>query len=145
MARSIDEARAAIRDLLARSGLSMRALSGAMGRDADYIAAFLDPSRRNRARPTPEDLVAASDATGISLVELLDGVWGIPPDRLADELGVSGGGALTETLAHLSPAQRREGVDFVRFLAARDDTPSPAPGQRTGRRGRTDGAAPERS
>ena len=86
MARSVDEARAAIRDILGRSGLSMRALSAAMGRDADYIAAFLDPSRRNRARPTPDDLVAASDATGIAVVELLDAVWGIPPDRLADEL-----------------------------------------------------------
>jgi hypothetical protein len=143
MARSVDEARAAIRDILGRSGLSMRALSAAMGRDADYIAAFLDPRRPNRARPTPDDLVAASDATGIALVELLDAVWGIPPDRLADELGAPGGGALADTLASLSAAQRREVIDFARFLAARDD--SPAPARRSGRRGRADGVAPERS
>ena len=136
MARSVDEARAAIRDVLGRSGLSMRALSAAMGRDADYIAAFLDPSRRNRARPTPDDLVAASDATGIALVELLDAVWGIPPDRLAEELGGSGGGALADTLASLGAAQRREVIDFARFLTSRDDTTSLASQRRTGRRGR---------
>ena len=62
-----------------------------MGRDADYVAAFLDPRRPTRARPTPDDLVAASDATGIPLVELLDAVWGIPPDQLADQLGLPGG------------------------------------------------------
>jgi hypothetical protein len=145
MARSVDEARAAIRDILGRSGLSMRALSATMGRDADYIAAFLDPRRPNRARPTPDDLVAASDATGIALVELLDAVWGIPPDRLADELGASGGGALADTLGHLSAAQRREVIDFARFLAARDGLPPSAPQRHTGRRGRADGAVPERS
>jgi hypothetical protein len=138
MARSIDEARAAIRDIIGRSGLSMRGLSGAMGRDADYVAAFLDPRRPARARPTPEDLVAASDATGISLVELLDAVWGIPPGRLADELGASGGGSLAETLARLSPTQRREVIDFARFLATRHDAPTPPPGRRTGRRQRSD-------
>jgi hypothetical protein len=134
MARSVGEARAAIRNVLGRSGLSMRALSGAMGRDADYIAAFLDPRRPNRARPTPDDLVAASDATGIALVELLDAVWGIPPDRLADELGASGGGRLAETLARLSTAERREVIDFAKFLAARHDTPAPMSHRRSGRR-----------
>jgi hypothetical protein len=138
MARSIDEARAAIRGVLARSGYSMRSLSAAMGRDPDFIAAFLDPRRPARARPTPVDLMAAADATGISLVELLDGVWGIPPARLADELGASGGGSLAETLAHLSPAQRREVIDFARFLAARHDAPVPALKRRTGRRQRPD-------
>ena len=66
-----EQFRAAMRDVLARSGLSMRALSAAMGRDPGYIAALLDPSRPSRARPTPADLVAASDATGIAFVELL--------------------------------------------------------------------------
>jgi lambda repressor-like predicted transcriptional regulator len=64
-----DEFRAAIRELLARSGLSMRALSAAMGRDTGYIAALLDPSRPSRARLTPADLLAASDATGVTFVE----------------------------------------------------------------------------
>ncbi|HEY8870648.1 MAG TPA: helix-turn-helix transcriptional regulator, partial [Candidatus Limnocylindrales bacterium] len=77
MSRSTEEAREAIRAVLQRTGLSMRALSAAMGRDPGYIAAYLDPTRPSRTRPTPDDLVAASDATGISLVELLEGVWGI--------------------------------------------------------------------
>ena len=145
MARSVDEAREAIREVLGRSGLSMRALSAAMGRDADYIAAFLDPRRPNRARPTPDDLVAASDATGIPLVELLDEVWGIAPDRLSDELGGSGGGSLSETLAHLSTAQRREVIDFALFLASRHDAPAPALHRRTGRRQPPDAATQDGS
>ena len=136
MARSIDEARAAIRDVLARSELSMRALSAAMGRDADYVAAFLDPRRATRARPTPEDLLAASDATGIPIVELLDAVWGIPPARLADELGTSDRGPLAEALAGLTPAERGEVVDFARFLAVRHGAPTAAAHPRTGRRRR---------
>ena len=141
MARSIDEARAAIRDVLERSGLSMRALSAAMGRDADFVAAFLDPRRATRARPTPEDLLAASDATGIPIVELLDAVWGIPPGRLADELGTSEGGSLAEALARLTVAERGEVTDFARFLAGRDRAPASAARHRTGPRPRREAAA----
>src|SRR5450755_886484 len=81
-----DDFRVAMREVVARSGRSMRALSAEMGRDPGYIAALLDPSRPSRARPTPADLVAASDATGISFVELLEKLWGIEPARLAREL-----------------------------------------------------------
>ena len=52
-----EEFRAALRDVLVRSGLSMRALSAALGRDPGYVAALLDPSRPSRARPTPVDLL----------------------------------------------------------------------------------------
>ena len=98
-----DEFRGAIRDLIERSGLSMRALSAAMGRDPGYIAALLDPSRPSRARPTPADLLRASDATGIAFVELLEHLWGIDRERLAD----------------LSDAERANVADYVAFLAAR--------------------------
>jgi hypothetical protein len=141
MARSIDEARAAIRDVLARSGLSMRALSAAMGRDADFVAAFLDPRRATRARPTPEDLLAASDATGIPLVDLLDAVWGIPPGRLAEELGAWGRGPLAEALARLAPAERGEVADFAAFLAGRQGAPTAAQGPRAALRRRRGAAA----
>ena len=62
---------ARLRGLVDRSGLSMRRLSAAMGRDPGYVAALLDPARPSRARPTPADLVAAAGATGIPLVEWL--------------------------------------------------------------------------
>jgi transcriptional regulator with XRE-family HTH domain len=115
-----DEFRAKLRDVLARSGLSMRALSAALGRDPGYIAALLDPSRPSRARPTPADLLRASDATGIPFVELLDGLWGIEPSRLADELAALGLAASTDSrLAALSDIERAEVSDFVDFLAAR--------------------------
>ncbi len=77
-----------VRALLERTGLSMRGLSRALGRDPGYIAAVLDPAHRpSRARPTPHDLVRLSDASGIPLVELLERIWGIEPARLARELG----------------------------------------------------------
>jgi transcriptional regulator with XRE-family HTH domain len=119
-----DEFRAKLRDVLARSGLSMRALSAVLGRDPGYVAALLDPSRPSRARPTPADLLRASDATGIGFVELLEALWGIEPLRLADELGRLGLGGSGDThLAGLSDAERAEVSDFVAFLAARHRRP----------------------
>jgi transcriptional regulator with XRE-family HTH domain len=115
-----DEFRAAIRDVLERSGLSMRALSAAMGRDPGYIAALLDPTRPSRARPTPADLLAASDATGIALVELLESLWGIERDRLTGELrrlGLVGG--VDEPMRRLTRDERALVADFVDLLVAR--------------------------
>ena len=120
MTPSTTEVREAIRAILARSGLSMAALSAAMGRDRGYIAAYLDPTRPSRARPTPDDLVAASDATGISLVDLLEAIWGIDRGRLADELAVLGvGSELGAGYEALSDAERAEVADYVEFLATR--------------------------
>jgi transcriptional regulator with XRE-family HTH domain len=119
-----DEFRVRLRDVLVRSRLSMRALSAALGRDPGYVAALLDPSRPSRARPTPADLLRASDATGIPLVELLEALWGIEQTRLADELGRLGlGGSADTRLARLSEAERAEVSDFVAFLVARHRRP----------------------
>jgi len=115
-----DEFRTALRDVLERSGLSMRALSAAMGRDPGYIAALLDPSRPSRARPTPADLIRASDATGIAFVELLESLWGIERSRLADELGHLGlGGSGEGAFDRLSESERASVADFIAFLVAR--------------------------
>ena len=119
-----DEFRAAIRDVLERSGLSMRALSAAMGRDPGYIAALLDPTRPSRARPTPADLLAASDATGIAFVGLLESLWGIPSSRLAEELvGLGVGGSGQGSLDRLTDAERTSVADYVAFLSARHTGP----------------------
>ena len=115
-----DEFRAAIRDTLARSGLSMRALSAAMGRDTGYVAALLDPTRPSRARPTPADLLRTSDATGIAFVELLESLWGIPYTRLAGELaGLGVGRSLDSRLGVLSDTERASVADYIGFLTAR--------------------------
>ena len=101
--------RSRLRDVLARSGRSMRALSAALGRDPGYVAALLDPDRPSRARPTPADLVRASDATGIPFVELLERLWAIPAARLADELGRLGvGGPLGRSACLPDPGRTAE-------------------------------------
>lgn len=106
--------------MLARSGRSMRALSAAFGRDPGYVAALLDPTRRPRARPTPADLVAASDATGIALVEWLSELWAIDPARLADELTSLGiTGAPDHRLDGLPPSERALVIELIDTLAAR--------------------------
>jgi len=119
---SDDEFRTRLRAMLGRSGRSMRGLSAAFGRDPGYVAALLDPTRLPRARPTPADLVAASEATGIPLVEWLDELWAIEPARLAEDLaalGVAGSG--DQRLARLSPAQRRLVSQLIDALAASAD------------------------
>ncbi len=117
---SDDAFRQALRDVLARSGRSMRSLSLAMGRDPGYVAALLDPTRPSRARPTPDDLIALSDATGLPLVELLETLWAVPIERLRSELGELGPGALPGFAADaLTPADRRTVADLAAFLAAR--------------------------
>jgi hypothetical protein len=110
--------RDAFREIAARSGRSLRGLSVAMGRDAGYVAALLDPTRPSRARPTPQDLLSLSEATGIPFVELLERLWGIPMSRLADELAASGGarpGAANE----LSRTDQELLAEFGEFLASR--------------------------
>jgi hypothetical protein len=120
-----DEAfRERLRAVLARSGRSMRGLSGAMGRDPGYVAALLDPSRPSRARPTPADLLAASDATGLPFVELLAALWDIDPARLAGELdGLGLAGPAGRTASALSPADQRTVAAFAAFLVARRERP----------------------
>ena len=115
-----EEFRDALRDMLARSGLSMRALSAAMGRDPGYIAALLDPSRPSRSRPTPADLIAASDATGIAFVEFLESLWGIDSGRLALELrGLPDVGGLDAPMRRLTRGERTLVADFAELLLSR--------------------------
>jgi hypothetical protein len=122
--------RAHLAVLLARTGLSQRGLSTAFGRDPGYVQALLDPTRPSRARPTPDDLVRAADATGSTLVELLEQLWGIEPGRLAGEVARLGvGSSFGPPLDALSVAQRREVSDFVEFLARR----RPSQVRKTGR------------
>lgn len=124
---SDDEFQTRFRAILARSGYSMRGLSAALGRDPGYVAALLDPSRPPRARPTPADLVAASEATGIPLVTWLAELWAIDPARLADELARLGvTGSVDQRLLGLAPADRTLVLNLIDALA----------GKRIGRRGR---------
>jgi len=112
--------REALGAVVKRSRRSMRSLSIAMGRDPGYLAALLDPDGRPRARPTPLDLLAVSDITGIPFVELLEQLWLVPRDRLAGELGLRGAEpSLGALLKALSPDERETVADFAAFRAAR--------------------------
>lgn len=115
---SDDEFRIQLRRMLEQSGLSMRGLSAAFGRDPGYVAALLDPSRPPRARPTPAQLVAASNATGIPLVGWLKDLWAIDPARLADELGRLGLiGSTDQRLERLGPTDRTLVLNLIDALA----------------------------
>ena len=115
------EFRVRLRGMLDRSGQSMRGLSSAMGRDPGYVAALLDPDRPSRARPTPSDLVAASDATGIPLVEWLRELWNVDPARVAREIREMGvGSSRDERLDGLSIADLQLVLALVASLRARD-------------------------
>jgi len=123
-----------LRALVDRSGLSLRQASLALGRDVGYVQSLLDPSRPSRARPTPADLLAFSDATGIPFVQLLAELWEIPGDRLARECGALGlAGTSDPGLADLSEAERREVADFVAFLRSRHAPRRPTRRPRSGR------------
>ena len=112
--------RAALQGVVTRSGRSMRSVSLAMGRDPGYVAALLDPSRPSRARPTPDDLLALSDATGIPLVALLETLWAIPMDRLADEFAHGDrAGAGWPLAADLTSEDRETVAALARFLGER--------------------------
>jgi hypothetical protein len=91
-----------------------------MGRDPGYIAVLVDPTRPSRARPTPADLLAASDATGIAFVELLESLWGIERDRLTGELrGLGQIGGPDEPMRRLTREERALVADFVELLVVR--------------------------
>ena len=108
-----EEFRARLFAVLERSGLSRRGLSSAMGRDPGYVAALLDPTRPSRARPTPDDLVRASDALRIPLVDLLEALWDIDRARLAAELRdlsvADPRGGADRTGGYAKPRERRRG------------------------------------
>ena len=120
MQPTIEQVRAEMREILDRTGLSMRQLSLAMGRDAGYVAAFLDESRPSRAAPTPEDLRRLSDQTDIPLVHLLERFWGIPPERLAQDLAqLSVRFSEDDRLSQLTDAELKEVLDFAGYLIER--------------------------
>jgi transcriptional regulator with XRE-family HTH domain len=116
-----DAFRANLRALVARSGLSMRAFSAALGRDAGYVGSLLDPERPARARPTPTDLLRASDALGIPFTELLELLWDVPRARISAELARDGIGVLPELGFGLSDADRASLADYAAYLGARTD------------------------
>ena len=117
--------RTRLQALLRQTGRSQRALSAAFGRDPTYVQALLDPTRPGRARPTPADLLRCADATGIPLVDLLERLWGIPPERLAQECAKRGLGAIPEARrGGLSDEERRSVADFVAYLRARHAPPA---------------------
>ena len=122
MEPTIDQVRRELRNILETTGMSNRQLSLAMGRDAGYVSALLDPSRPSRARPTPTDLEQLSDATGIPLVQLLERIWGIASSRLAEE--VSQGeisGALRDRIPDLTDEEMRDVVGYVDYVIRRRD------------------------
>ena len=117
-----DAFRANLRQLLARSGGSMRGLSAAFGRDPGYVASLLDPGRPARALPTPADLLRASDALGVPFVDLLEALWEIPVERIVAEVAEREPAGIRSTLGtRLSDPDRASLADYAAYLEARAD------------------------
>ncbi|MCH8893901.1 MAG: hypothetical protein IIB32_10405 [Chloroflexi bacterium] len=117
MQPSIDQVRGELERILETTGMSNRQLILALRRSAGYVSALLDPSRPSRARPSPTDLERLSDATGISLVSLLERIWGISTSRLVEE--VSRGElseSLRERIPDLSDDEMRDVVGYVDYV-----------------------------
>ena len=103
--------------------MSQRQLSLSLGRDPGYVSALLDAKRHPRAVPTPADLQRLSDETGIALVELLEGFWGVEPHRLADDLGqLSVRFSEDDRLSRLTGDELSEVLDFAGYLISRRRT-----------------------
>lgn len=117
MQPTLEQVRAEMREILARTGLSMRQLSLTMGRDAGYVAALVDESRPSRAVPTPADLQRLSDHTGIALVHLLERFWGVSPRRLADDLTRLSIRFIEDNrLSQLTDAELNQVLEFAGYL-----------------------------
>ena len=117
MEPTIDQVRRELRNILETTGMSNRQLSLAMGRDAGYVSALLDPSRPSRARPTPTDLERLSDATGMPLTDLLERIWGIRSARLVEEIGRGEhAGSVRARIPDLTDDEMRDVVGYVEYV-----------------------------
>ena len=117
MEPTIDQVRDELRGMLETAGMSNRQLSLAMGRDAGYVSALLDPSRPSRARPTPADLERLSDASGIPLTRLLERIWGIASSRLAEEMSRGElAGSIGEHMPELTDDEMRDVVSYADYV-----------------------------
>jgi hypothetical protein len=114
---SLEQVRDEFRNILETTGMSNRQLSLAMGRDAGYVSALLDPSRPSRATPTPADLERLSDATDIPLVNLLEQFWGISSTRLAEDLShLELSLSAKERVPELTDDEMREVIGYADYL-----------------------------
>jgi len=113
--------RAYLAEAARRSGVPLRRLSEAMGRDPGYLAQFLgaEPGK-TRGMPTPEELKAAAPLLGVPLLELLERGYGIRREDLAPELETVAGhrAAWADQLEALGPEERRTVLAFLAFVAA---------------------------
>jgi len=124
-----------LRERLSETGVSMRGLSLAMGRDPAYVAQLLDQRpRRLRALPTPDELRRAAPLLRVSLVDLLDAAYGITRAELEKELGTMAAhtGACAGELAGLTPRQMEEVMSFIAYVRAKSAPTTPDRGGEAG-------------
>lgn len=110
-----------LRRRLQETGVSMRSLSLAMGRDPAYVAQLLDPPHgRPRALPPPDELKLAAPLLGVPLLELLDVAYGITRADLEDELVTMARhqNAWIDAMEGLTVAQREQVLTFAAFVKA---------------------------
>lgn len=111
-----------LRKWVEASGVSMRSLSRALGKDEKYVAELLNGERRSL--PTPEELRSAlpllrpkGKETGPTLVEAMEAAYGVSRLELQAELETLA--ARTESDAPLTEKDYEAIRDFVAFTVAR--------------------------
>lgn len=108
-----------LRQRLAETGVPMRRLARAMGRDPAYIAQLLDPPPgRRRALPAPDELRRAAPVLGVPLLELLEVAYGITRADLDLDDGAAEGDEWAAALEGLTSGQREQVRAFAAFLKA---------------------------
>jgi hypothetical protein len=122
MAGHSDQFRTFLRARLQETGIPMRQLSRAMGRDDSYVAQLLDPPPgRARPLPTPAELRHAAALLGVSYMQLVALAWDISGDDIeryyrdiATQVANAG-----FRWTDFTPAERDELLDYASYLLVR--------------------------
>jgi hypothetical protein len=117
-----DQFRAFARQRLAETGVSMRKLSRAMGRDDAYVSQLLDPPPgRSRPMPTPVELRAAAVLLDVPYMQLLMVVWGVTEDDIASyykDIGIRLAG-VSIRWSDYTASELEELLDYASYLLVR--------------------------
>ena len=123
-----DQFREYLERRLRETGVTMRQLSLAIGRDQSYFRELLAArSDRPRTLPTPDELQIAAPRLRVPLIELLEQTWGIDRAKLEAELSTMTQRDDEDAVAwrQMTEEERDEVRTFIAFVRARREMRRP--------------------